>query len=342
MKFQNVHAAARNILMMLTFLQALTAYCQVVDSGPSGRQNILPVEGAGLVMQIDTVTPLDELIKRLNGDWEFIETGKGYWIGYTNDMFSIAAHGDEAIPRLVEFFRTAKSEAGKSGAIYTLHLIGINRTIVGRFSEKFVNPKAREALLSLLPDKQYAYWIMELLMRDPWQSDVPRLFEVLSKETDDDIAYPVINALKRYDIKGLSLINEIPDTISDLNIKLDFNNDNGNNQLQPLEDKIKLALKQFSAQYPDKIKIDEGLYAYELTKYGGTSLDGKTTTLSDFISILHILRNDVFGYCIMGNKLQYFYKDGALQFITIKTARKIANNWWASLSDAEKQKFKKP
>jgi hypothetical protein len=108
----------------------------------------LPVEGGSIVMVIDWKTSLDSLILRLSGDWKFIETGKMYWFGYTNDMFSIAARGDSAIGPLVKVVETSTDQKARLGAICTLHLIGIDRKIRGRFVEAFVDAKARNALLS--------------------------------------------------------------------------------------------------------------------------------------------------------------------------------------------------
>jgi hypothetical protein len=119
------------------------------------------------------VMVLDSLILRLSGDWEFIETGKMYWIGYTNDMFSIAARGDSAIGPLVKVVETSSNQKARLGAIYTLHLIGINRKIIGRFVEAFVDANARKALLSLLKYDDLQPTIMELLIRDPWKTEVP-------------------------------------------------------------------------------------------------------------------------------------------------------------------------
>lgn len=86
-------------------------------------------------MPIDSTTSLINLIDRLSGDWQFIETGKMYWIGYTNDMFSIAARGDSAIGPLVKVVETSSKLKERLGAIYTLHLIGIDRSIKGRGNE---------------------------------------------------------------------------------------------------------------------------------------------------------------------------------------------------------------
>jgi len=75
-------------------------------------------------------------------------TGKAYWIGYTDDMYSIAAHNDAAIPPLLELIEQTKNPKAAYGAVLTIHLIGIERTVKGRFYEEFKNKKARAALLS--------------------------------------------------------------------------------------------------------------------------------------------------------------------------------------------------
>jgi hypothetical protein len=137
----------RNLFTLLLFLTSVSqSFSQITDVAPSGRQNYLAVEGGGWKMKIDTTTSLDSLIGGLSKNWQFIETGKMYWIGYTEDMYSIAARGDIAIQPLIDVLQNSSNSYAKYGAIYCLHLIGINRTIVGRFTEKFVNTKARAAL----------------------------------------------------------------------------------------------------------------------------------------------------------------------------------------------------
>src|SRR4051812_30158609 len=101
----------------------LTGTCQLVDRAPSGRQNYLAVEGGGRYVSVDAAIPLDTLLARLSESWQFVETGKMYWIGYTQDMFSIAARGDVAIEPLFHLAEQSTNENAKIGAVYTLHLI---------------------------------------------------------------------------------------------------------------------------------------------------------------------------------------------------------------------------
>lgn len=99
---------------------------------PKGKYAHRPTEGSGTEVPIDTVTALDTLIHRLKGKFPFVETGKAYFIGYTDDQFSIAAHGEAAIPALTHYIKTDADPLGKAGAIYALHLIGINSKVAGR------------------------------------------------------------------------------------------------------------------------------------------------------------------------------------------------------------------
>lgn len=331
----------RHLFTIIVFplLISQSLFGQVLDVAPTGRQNILPVEGGGIRMKIDSTTPLSKLIDKLNDNWHFLETGKGYWIGYTEDMFSIASRGDIAIPALTDFFMNTQSKKGKIGAIYTLHLIGIDRQIVGRFYEKFVNSAARSALLKLLSQSEYGYSIMELLMRDPWKSDVPYLFEILQNKANEETYWAIANALNRYKILGLPITSDLPDTLQDLSIKLKVENENSLEPDFDFSSQIKDALKEFRFRYPEKIIVEEKLFDDDLSKYYKTKLSSNLS-ISRFLSSLGIERNNPFSYSEIGCKIQYYIDNGKLHFCTINTARQRLNNWWKDLSVDEKNKFK--
>lgn len=311
---------------------------QVADAAPTGRKNSLPVEGGSIRMSIDSTTPLNKLIDRLNGDWQFLETGKGYWIGYTADMFSIASRGNESIQALTDFFMKTQSSNGKIGAIYTLHLIGIDRQIAGRFYEEFKNPAARTALLKLLDQPEYTYTIMELLMRDPWKSDIPHLFEILLSGADEETCWPIINALNRYKI-NLPVANNLPDDLYGLSIRLNVKNENTLESDFDFSGQIKEALKKFQLQYPKKINVEEKLFDDNLSKYYKTKLSANLSIL-EFLSSLGIGHNGPFSYSMIGCKIQYYTDNGKLYFCTITTARQRLVNWWKNLSVSEKNNFK--
>ena len=317
-------------IAVLTFLLCQNMFGQVIDVAPMGRQNILPVEGGGIRMKIDSITPLNKLIARLNDDWSFLETGKGYWIGYTQDMFSIASRGDSAIPVLMEFFNSTQNKKGKLGAIYTLHLIGINRQIVGRFEEKFINPEARSALLKLLPQPEFTYAVTELLMRDPWKSDIPYLFEILQSGANEETCWPIINSLKRYKISEVPITSYLVDSLRTLSIRLKADNETILDPDFDFNGQIKEALKEFRKRYPDKIKVEEELFNDELSVYYKTRLE-RSLSISDFLRGLAIDRDYFFSYSKIGCKIQYYVQNGKLYFCTVNTARQRLINWWRGL-----------
>jgi len=182
------------ILFLISF--SLIVRGQVVDILPDNIENYRFYEGGSKKVLIDKKTPLKTLIERLNTSWELEVTFKCYWIGYTNDMYSIAAHKNKAIQPLLNFIKYSKNNKSKLGAIYCLHLIGIDSKIVGRFNEEFVNAKARQALLSLIFQQELTDLVVSLLARDPWRTDLPILIHYLKY-------YPLnlklINSLFRYE-----------------------------------------------------------------------------------------------------------------------------------------------
>ena len=191
--------------LALTFLicsvAATLAGATFVDVAPSSLKNARAVEGGSQRVLIDTNTPLSELIKRLEGNWNLVETGKAYWIGYTDDMFSIAAYGEEAINPLLSFIKTSKSDKARRGAVLTLHLIGIESQIVGRYAEKFTSEKVRKAFYQLLNDDDLRDEVLSLLVRDPWPSDIKPVFKTLAHVADDKCT-ATVNALFCYNLNN--------------------------------------------------------------------------------------------------------------------------------------------
>ncbi|MEM0967191.1 MAG: hypothetical protein AAGJ81_13685 [Verrucomicrobiota bacterium] len=158
-------------------------------------------EGQWIPATIDTAASLETLISRLEDEWSLRFTGKGQYIGYTDDMFSIAQYGDKAIPPLLKLIDTSDNLHARVGAVYTFHLIGIERTVFGGFVEDFQNQAARDALLSLVDKEGLQKLTMELLMRDPWPYDVPFLFEALQES--EGSAWPISKALFRYNLQDI-------------------------------------------------------------------------------------------------------------------------------------------
>jgi hypothetical protein len=159
---------------------------------------------------------LDSLIKRFDANWDLYETGKAYWIGYNDEMYAIASKKDTAINKLVNYINSTKKLNSKIGAIYCLHLIGIDSKIVGRFEEKFTNAKAREALLSLTSQKDLTSLIVSLLARDPWPTDLPTLVKLLKGAPNKTL----VNALFRYSGHEMSFRQNISSSIDTFNVVL--------------------------------------------------------------------------------------------------------------------------
>lgn len=158
----------------------------------------------------------DSLINRFNSHWELLQTGKAYWIGYTDEMYAIASKKDSAINKLVNYINTTKNEHGKIGAVYCLHLIGINSTVVGRFEEEFIDINARIALLNLVFQKDVSPLVVSLLARDPWPSDLPVLYNLLQISSDKTL----INALFRYLKTDMPFRESIAQDIDTFNVRL--------------------------------------------------------------------------------------------------------------------------
>lgn len=194
--------SVRKVCSLFVLLSTVTHFALaqgIGDVAPSGRPNERAILGGSRAVVIDTNTPLPVLIERLTGKWELVPTLKLYWIGYTGDMYSIASHREQAIGPLVNLIRTNSSEHAREGALLTLHLIGIESRVVGRFHEEFKSKTVRAAFYDFLEDPGLRDKVLLLLVRDPWPSDVPHIMKILAREGDTDCRQTV-NALFRYSL----------------------------------------------------------------------------------------------------------------------------------------------
>ncbi|GGA91993.1 hypothetical protein GCM10011511_14240 [Puia dinghuensis] len=291
--------------------------------------NYLPVEGGSIYMPIDSITPLGNLIERLYGNWQLIETGKAYWIGYTNDMFSIAARGDNAIGPLINLVENSANDKAKLGAIYTIHLIGIKRKIVGRFEEKFADTNARKALLYLLKYPDWQPTIMELLIKDPWKSDVPDLIRCL--HTSDSDCWAVVDGLSQYELENTPFRQKIPDNLRNIVLKLRYRNPEVLESNFDFEGQMQEVLDSLIALKNDSIIVERSLLNRPLwgnMRYKlGQALPGDRflkLSVGDFL--------DSWAFRIfkeLGNKLQYYVENGKLYICSAESAKKRWIDWWA-------------
>lgn len=277
-------------------------------------------------MPIDSTTSLDSLIGRLSGNWNFIETGKMYWIGYTNDMFSIAARKDSAIRPLINVIEHSRNDRAKLGAIYTIHLIGINRSIVGRYVEQFVDTNARKALLYLLKYSDWQSTIMQLLIRNPWKSDVPDLIETMQRSDSD--CWTLVAGLNRYKLADAPIHQKIPDNIANINVKLRYSDPMTLRPDFDLEEQIQEALDSIIALHNSLITVEPALLTQKLGGSFRFKLGHKTfPDGSQGTSIGELLDPWGLNFFDVGNRFQYYMDDGKLYICTADTAKKRWIKW---------------
>jgi len=297
-------------------------------------------------IQIDSITSLNELINKLQTEYNLNETGKAYWIGYTNLMYSIAIYSDKALNPLVNFIDTTQCVEAKKAACYTIHLIGINCKIAGRIYEEFRNVNARNALLNLLKDYELQHTIMELLIRDPWLSDIPRLFNILNNSGKD--CWTICNGLLRYDLKDIPIERNIPEHIEKLEIKIPKRRFGYSEQ-----EFHYLVLSEFRKNHNQNINIEDTVFNYNFYLrpfiqdyyhfYGQNNstiiyAKGKGNATINVYKLLQ-LSSDI-DYCFLGNNVQYLMKNNKLHIISALTYKKIWLDWWNCKTETYKASFK--
>jgi hypothetical protein len=299
---------------------------------------------------IDKKTSLDILISRLEKPWEFVNTMAGYWIGYTDDMFQIAYHKKKAIEPLLELIESSDSLRAKIAALYTLHLIGINSTVVGRIAENFSDTTARKAILSLLNDNQLNRDVLLLLKRDPWPMDIPFFMEYLA-QSGNDYSY-VLSALRNYlvtlKIENRPLFENLPQEIynKEVTIKTD-----SLSSFHPIADLIGLKNALGNKIEIDKEILDskewkEGLKAFRKAKgedlihkiylENGTETHTKPK-ISDIESFGLNPAIDYSGWKDL--RFYYSFHDNKLFIYSQNNARIILLKWWESLLSEDKDKI---
>lgn len=315
------------IITFLILLTILSARAQTDTSAPD-RRNYRLREGGGEKVTIDTITPLPQLINRLAGDWELVQTFKAYWIGYTDDMYSIAEYGNDAINPLIHFIDTVHSVKAKRGAIYTLHLVGINSTIIDRFLEKFENRNARKALLKYMADTTLHTLVLELLMRDPWITDIPEYMAYLEVPGRDYSV--VLSVLKRYEIENPPLNQRISGGVFERPVKIKAND----YSIKPID-----ALVTFQKKFSKYFFIDEEiLNSREWIRSHRPLSAIKFSTRTK--SVMTYFMSDIFfSYCSFSDIYNYNFDGKILTVYGPTKAREAWLNWWSKIPQAEKERI---
>lgn len=310
---------------------------------PKGKYAHRPTEGSGMEVPIDTVTALDTLIHRFNRKWEFVETGKAYFIGYTDDMYSIAAHGEAAIEPLIQFLNVSTTPQAKYGVVYALHLIGINSVVAGRFDEEFTSKKARQALLSLLSDPELSGDVVHLLMRDPWQSDITALLANLRQTSDN--AWVLVNALKYHNIPGLPIQQELSKQIGALAFdypkvkhlsRLEQQAAAVRHEMNPQDAQVLGILQSIKNSKALRVQIDDSLllarrfWGNWSTEFGCENCIGAGG---------EVLLMKTFLEHMSESRIQYAMEGSQLRIFTSSEARRRVLIWWDGQPAAFKTQF---
>jgi len=291
--------------------------------------------GKQIEMHLDSITPLINLITRLEIQNKLNNTRAKDLIGYNDLIFSIAVHGDSAINPLIKFIHTTKSYDAKIAAVYTLHLIGINciTSHEGRF-EAFPNRHARKALFQLLAQEDSLQpGIMLLLSRRPMASDVPVLFDILNSSKSD--CWAITCGLVRYDLKNIPVAQKLPEKIWGKEVCI-------NNPKGTLNDiAVSKALKKIATKYRDFVVLEDTLfnYHYELPMmHNGYTM---IYTVGNHVTI-----GDLCDYCTFtspfhfGSNFQYYYKNDKITFCSPQTSKHLWLEWWKSQTHSYKDSLK--
>ncbi len=285
----------------------------------------------GYQAMIDSTSSLTTLIQRLEGNWEFDEPDKAYWIGYAREMYSIAAKKDSAVQPLLTFIDTSKNDHAISGAIYTLHLIGINSRIAGRFIEEFTNVKARVALLSLLKNPDYQPIIIELLIRDRHATDIPMIFEAMLA-TDSD-CWALNNYLTCFNLP-IPINQDLWIGVYGDFVEIEYTEAlKANSQLQ-----LPVILTQIEKKHFDNIIVDSSLLTRDLywTKrsfFGYGQAFGKVNVY--VVDFLNAFTSE--SYTNIGSHIQYYIENKKLHICTQATAKARLIDWWLCMSPEERR-----
>jgi hypothetical protein len=303
-----------------------------------------PTEGHLDTIYLDTKTPLKKLISRLQKPWEFVETGKAYWIGYTDDMYSIAYYQDKAVIQLIDLIKRSDSQKTKIGALITLHLIGIHSQVVGRNYEEFSDTLARNAILSFIADKQLQNTAIMLLRRDPWKYDIPFFISYLNQL--DSTNLDVFRYIRTYlqNVDGVPLWQDLPQTILEKEISIKTNNFFSH----PIADII--ALKK---SLEDKVEIDDEILETKEWKNGLKAFQSDTGEVKNVRYINekeyvfekpHI--KDIKSFregrdyegIFPDDRFLYSYENGIIYIIGYQKARSKLLTWWNNLSSEDRIK----
>lgn len=288
----------------------------------------IPAEGRNIEIKLDSTSALNDLIAQLSDSTKLYETYKGYLIGFNDLMFSIAVHSDSAVEPLLDFIDTTTSIESRRAAILTLYLVGLNCKVEWYTYGEFTNIKARDALFKLLSkNNDLQKEVMILLIRDPQESDVPKIFDILETSTFD--CWPITSGLLRYDLPEIPVRQTIPDDI--LALKVTYTSEDDYLRKEHISD----LFKKFSKQYRNIIQIEDTLFNYPFEMKVSYGKEYNQVDLS-FISnsCLRV------GLGHLGANYDYQFKNDKVYFISAHTTKNKWVEWWKTLDSSYKESLR--
>ena len=206
---------------------------------------------------------------------------------------------------------------------------------MSRLNEEFNNLKARSALLAALKYPGLESSIIELLIRDPRISDIPKVFDALSQNPSE--CWALNNYLTQFQLP-LPIHREIPLTRFYLTVDINYTQQLRNN----LESQFPIILSAIDKTHFEGVKVDPELL--NTSDLWGASRHNIIEYSAEFGPI--IIRMKEFleevtrtGYLEIGSHLQYYLENNNLYICTQATAKKRLLNWWQNLAESEKIKF---
>lgn len=253
---------------------------------------------------------------------------------YNQTISLISSYGDAAIEPLMTFIDTTKNFKAKYAACLTIHYIGINQTKISREREEFKNEKARSALLRLLANDDMQYTAMSLLVRNPWQTDVPTLIKVMKSSND---SWPVSNGLERYWLPNPPIKNKTRELLNTFYISI-------KRPKKPYNDEefYKVIFRKFEKKYKGLIQIEDTLFNYRFYNpyliYITSTYDNDAGYSNDATeldkSVINIYLDDLLGstkvgFLEIGNNFNYYEINDTIFICSSLTAKKRWIDWWS-------------
>jgi hypothetical protein len=320
--------------LLICFLLLMSIGNNVYSQVRNAQSGFMRINEKYIKVDIDHQTPLDSLISELSRDQDIHINDDSYDPGYTALIFSIASHKDSAIPLLLNLAASTKKLAVRYSVVITLNLIGVNSTITGHYTENFTNKQARVALLSMIKYPDVQRNVLNNLMKDPWQSDVPVLFKLMKQDTT--AAWQIQNTLVRYAITDYPVHQPLPAWADTVKLMCPYY---GTPTDPPFTTIYNVMEADMITLHNPNLHVEKHIRQIKWSVYTvpqSWKPVNKVLTLSLAAFLNEALYLD---YSSLGNAFQYYVADNQLYFCSPLTTKKILLDWWDSRPESFQQSF---